>query len=94
MAALAMQANRLGKISDWQKADFFRKLSHEEMRTKEPDTVPVEEPTVMKDLIDLHLNQLAYSITDLANLTTLEENETRSLYLSDSGNHMGLHVVS
>ena len=94
MAALAMKANRLGKISDWQKTDFFRELSYEGMRTKEPDTVPVESPTVIKDLIELHMNQLGYSISDLANLLTLEENELRSLYLGDSENHMGLRVVS
>ena len=94
MAALAMKANRLGKISDWQKTDFFRELSYEGMRTKEPDTVPVESPTVIKDLIELHMNQLGYSISDLANLLTLEENELRSLCLGDSENHMGLRVVS
>lgn len=94
MAAITMQAHRLEKISDRQKADLFKKLSVANMRTKEPDTIPIEQPTVMSDLINLHLNELGCSVADLARLLALEEEEFRSLYLENSDNRMGLRVVS
>jgi Zn-dependent peptidase ImmA (M78 family)/transcriptional regulator with XRE-family HTH domain len=92
MAALVMKAHTLEKISDWQKTNLFRQLSQANMRTKEPDTVAAEKPTVMTDLINLHCNELGYSVQQLAALLHLEEDEFKSLYLSDTDNWMGLRV--
>jgi Zn-dependent peptidase ImmA (M78 family)/DNA-binding XRE family transcriptional regulator len=94
MAALVMKAHSLEKITDRQKTGFFMEMSKAGMRTKEPDTVPPETPTLMKDLIAMHLDALGYSVAQLASLLHLEEDEFNTLYLSDTDNWMGLRVLS
>ena len=93
MQALVMKAHDLQKISDWQKTKFFKQFGMEKMRTVEPDTVPIEMPTVLRDIIDVYLNQLGYSVPELAQLVALQEDEFRRIYLAENSEWSGLRVV-
>ncbi len=93
MQALVMKAHSLQKITDTQKTRFFKQFSAEKMRTVEPDTVPIEKPTVLRDIIDLYLNQMEYSVAELSRLVALEEDEFRRIYLTENSEWSGLRVV-
>jgi Zn-dependent peptidase ImmA (M78 family) len=93
MAALIMRAHSLDKITDSQKTSLFKQLAAANYRTKEPDTVPIEKPTVIMDIINTYLDQMDYTVGDLAHLVALEEDEFRYIYLGENSDHHGLRVI-
>ena len=93
MAALIMRAHSLEKITDSQKTSLFKQLSAANYRTKEPDTVPIEKPTLLTDIIDTYINKMDYSVGDLAHLLALEEDEFRYIYMGENSDRNGLRVV-
>ena len=50
-------------------------------RTKEPVSFPAEKSTLISDVIDAHINELGYSIADMATLLALTEEEFTEKYL-------------
>lgn len=57
-------------------------------RTAEPIAIPTEKPTLLKLLIQTHLNELRYPVNELADALAMEEWEFRSIYLDEP-----LHLV-
>jgi hypothetical protein len=47
-------------------------------RTHEPNPLPQEEPTLVKEIVDLHTGQLGFSMRELAELMMMTEDEVRS----------------
>lgn len=68
MQAIIRRARDLGKISERKYRRLFTDLSARGYRRVEPDPIEREEPTVVKNLVDVHRSHLAYSPADLRRL--------------------------
>ena len=68
MAALLMRAKTLGVLSESQSSYLWRQFSRFGYRTAEPQDVAVaaESPHVVADVLNVHLTQLGYSLSELA----------------------------
>jgi Zn-dependent peptidase ImmA (M78 family) len=84
MAAIVYRAKELGKISDTQFRYLFYQLGAGNMRKKEPTSldVPIEQPTIQRNLLDFFRKELGYSNTDLAKLFRLTVTEFDRYYAS------------
>ncbi len=82
MASLLMKARSLGLIAYNQERYLWQQFSSSNIRLREPPELdfPIETPTVLPDLIKAHLEQLGYSIADLASLLHIQSHELSSLY--------------
>jgi len=83
MSSLLMRAFALGKISERNYRYLWMKMGKAGYRTKEPAEleIPIEEPTLFRDILSSHLNELNYSTSDLSSLLDMKEHELRSKYL-------------
>jgi Zn-dependent peptidase ImmA (M78 family)/transcriptional regulator with XRE-family HTH domain len=66
MQALIRRAYTLGTISERQQRTFFMKLSSNGWRKNEPVEVPVETPSVLRSVVDVHLRDHGYTIAELS----------------------------
>lgn len=83
MAALVMRARDLNQMTDAQYRRFWTKMGKLGYRTKEPNPIPREEPSVVKDVIDFYRHYHKYSVNDLSRMTHLHAHEFGHLYLDD-----------
>ena len=83
MQALITRAYHLGNISESQRRSMFTRLSKAGFRTREPETLdpPVEKPTKMKQLAQMHLDELGYSRSELCEFLAISEDEFSKYYL-------------
>lgn len=86
IAALIRRAYDLQKITDRQ----YRSL-HEEMgklgyRTNEPLPIPIEKPSLLREMIDTHIQELGYTVKDLAAMASLKEEEFCAEYMPKTHN--------
>lgn len=82
MGALLYRAKTVGAISDSQSAYLWRQMSKLGYRVREPEELRLapEEPTVLPEVVNLHLNQLGYSVEELAVALSLHAEELVELY--------------
>lgn len=80
MAALAKRAYDLDRITPRQYRALFEQMSKLGYRTKEPEPVPVEEPTLAKEILDVYHDEQHYSVSELSRLVVLHEHEFRAVY--------------
>jgi Zn-dependent peptidase ImmA (M78 family) len=80
MQAIIMRAKNLETITPWQSRALFERISRLGYRTNEPIDLPIEEPTILRDLIDIHITEFGYSIDDLAKLMFIAPDELGDLY--------------
>lgn len=73
MAALAFNAHALGCISDNRYRQLFSRLSAMGYRRNEPIEIAMEQPTLIRQLLELHRDSLGYTESDLRNLLMTEE---------------------
>ena len=83
MAALIKRAFDLGKISEGYYRKLFTQLSKLGYRTNEPVLIPDEEPTTMREVVEVHLKGHRYSVPELCKLVATNEHNFRSLYLPE-----------
>jgi Zn-dependent peptidase ImmA (M78 family)/DNA-binding XRE family transcriptional regulator len=88
MQALIHRAYSLGEITESQYRRLFTQLSKMGYRLKEPYAIPAEEPSLLKDLIDVHLHQHNYTIPEMSRLLYLCQDEFLSEYLPDQQPHI------
>lgn len=83
MSALLMRANDLGRVTPRQYSYLWMQMGHAGYRTQEPAelTIPIEEPTLIREMLNLHLNELGYTAAELAKLLGLQEQELSQIYL-------------
>lgn len=83
MSALAVRANRLATISDNQYRYLMIKMAERGYKTREPAEIdiPVEETTLLKELIDFFLNELAYSIDDICKMLCIQIDDFERIYM-------------
>lgn len=87
MSALVKRAGDLEVLTPGQVRYLFIQMSKMGWRTREPESieVPRETTSLLQELIDLHLNDLAYTIDELAAMLHLCVGELREWYLGSRG---------
>ncbi len=83
MQAIAYKANESGLIDNY--TSLIKTMSSLGMRKREPSELdpPIEKPTLLYALINMHLNQLDYTLLEVSKLFGLTLKETRDIYLED-----------
>jgi Zn-dependent peptidase ImmA (M78 family)/plasmid maintenance system antidote protein VapI len=79
MQALLVRAKQLETVSERQYRYLWMNMGKHGYRMAEPSeiAVPVEEPSLPRQLVDTHLRALGYSHGDLEHITALREREIR-----------------
>lgn len=85
MAALLKRASDLELITPRQKNYLWTQMGKQGFRLKEPVEIPIEEPTVLEDIVNVHRQDLGYSISELSKLVESYEKEFRTKFLNNSG---------
>ena len=80
MGALAMRADRLGLISQYQSKMFWIEMSKLGYRKREPRELEPEEPKRLRRMVEFHERKLGYSKRDMARMLALREDEFLSMY--------------
>lgn len=80
MAAIIKRAADLGCITDFQYRRLFTRLGATGYRMHEPVELAAEEPSIIRQLIEIHQRDFGYSVAELARLLDLNEGEFRLRY--------------
>lgn len=85
MAMLLRSAKRAGKITPARYTTLFKELSARGWRSREPPETDIspEEPTILKDVLEAHIQQLGYTVEELGQVLTLYPRELRETYLME-----------
>jgi len=77
MQALLMRAKNTDIISRNQSEYLWKQISIAKIRLQEPPELdfPHEEPSTLKSVLNLHFNELGYSISEMAKAIYLDESE-------------------
>jgi Zn-dependent peptidase ImmA (M78 family)/DNA-binding XRE family transcriptional regulator len=93
IASLIRRAKDLKKINADQYVNLFKQLSYYGYRKNEPVKIPLEQPTVLKDTIQVYLSDYGYDIAALAKFLNLYENEAQKEFVPTIGGIPFLRVV-
>ena len=82
MAALLMQCQSSGGVSEAQAQYLWRQMSAMGYRRAEPESIaiPRERPRVLAEILDMHMQQLGFSVDDLAQALHVYPQELLLLY--------------
>jgi Zn-dependent peptidase ImmA (M78 family) len=82
MQALLMRAKSVGCLTSNQERYLWQQISKRGWRLREPADLdfPREEPSVLSLILRTHMNDLGYTVGELANITNLYPEEFMSLY--------------
>lgn len=82
MQALLYRAKTIGVITANQSQYLWRQISYLGYRRREPSELdfPVEEPSVLPEIIRVHLEDLDYGIKDLCSILHVFEDDLRNMY--------------
>jgi len=82
MAALLRRARDLGKISEGTWKYLVIQMSKAGYKNQEPLELmpPVESPCLVDDIVDVHQNDLNYSMSDISTTIGLNDSEFQSIY--------------
>lgn len=83
MQAILMKAGQIGAITDNQKQYLWKIISAKGYRISEPidNTIQDEEPTILKEIINMHRNELNYKEEELVDLIFLRESDYKKFGL-------------
>ncbi len=86
MGALVRRAFELGTITESQRRYLIINLRRSTHSYREPpDTdIPIEQPRLLDELIDTHLKELGYTVTEVSDMVAELEPNFRSLFLPQS----------
>lgn len=90
MAMLVMRGSQIGAITERQKRSFFQMVNARGMRSREPGRIPLENPTVVTNVVEAYLHGMGYTPAELSRVALLNEGEFRRRYMPPAG----LRVVS
>lgn len=90
MQSLLVRATTLGKITDRKARYLWMQMGKLGYRTEEPVPIPAEQPKLIRELVQFHLDQLRYTEDQLSELLAFDPSECRSQYFSATP---GLRVV-
>ncbi|WP_129610400.1 MULTISPECIES: hypothetical protein [Rhodoplanes] len=87
-------------INDRQVEYIWKQFNIHKIKLREPpeSDIPPEQPTTVNDLLNLHLEEMGYSISDLASMMRIHESEAIRLYsinlpTDDKGDSGHLRIV-
>lgn len=82
MQALIMRASSLKTISENQTRYLWLQMSKFGFRTREPVSldIKIEQPSLLRELIQFHLTELKYSIQEICLILNMNPMEFRSMY--------------
>lgn len=85
MAAILMRAKTLKLITENRYRYLWSQMSNAGYRTREPAELDVdgEQPSLLQEIIETHINELGYSTSDLGRILALNDRELWSHYLQD-----------
>lgn len=83
ISALILRARDLKIITKEQCTNFYKQLSYYGYRKHEPVQIPLEQPSVLKDTINVYLSDYGYEVGDLAKMVNLHESEFQKQYTPD-----------
>lgn len=87
MAAIIVKAYKhLNIISNNQYQYLFKQMSSLGYRKNEPVFIQRETPTLLKNIILVHLNELKYTSTELASILNITEEEFNDVYVYSERN--------
>lgn len=91
MAALLQRASHLGKITERYSRYLWTQMGKAGYRITEPPelALPMEEPSLLDDIVKVHRDELNYTSLDLSQTVGLSDPEFQSLYLKKT-NHLRL----
>lgn len=81
MAALLMRAKQLMQITERQYRYLWMKMSQLGYKTYEPIQIDQEQPSLLRELIHLYIEELEYSFEDLQSLLLLNAGDLKKYYL-------------
>lgn len=85
MAAILKRAKDLEAITDRSYRTLQMNMSAKGMRTQEPIPIPKENPTLLKEILQLYYTELGYSESDLSKSLLLNFNEFQEYYVTGNG---------
>lgn len=88
--ALIRRARDLHVITERRYTSLFQMLSKAGYRMDEPFPLPVEEPTLLRKLLDFFYNDLEYTPQDVAKILRIHERTLRERYMQTNA---GLRLV-
>lgn len=91
MQAIIMRAFHLGKITERQRYYLFAQITQRGFRLKEPIEIPLEEPSIIKELIEYHLSDLGYTREEMGEAIGLVPSEFAAQYLKERS---GIRLVT
>jgi hypothetical protein len=82
MQFILYQAKDVGTINEYQSQYLWKQISRHGWRTREPPETDFtyEQPVVFPHIVNLHVNDLGYDLSDFESLFHMEANELRKLY--------------
>ena len=87
MQAILVKAyKQLSLLTQNQYHYLWKQMSYLGYRKKEPVFIPLESAHLVREIIDLHLNDLEYSKSELSTLLNITEKEFDTLYLHKGSN--------
>jgi Zn-dependent peptidase ImmA (M78 family)/transcriptional regulator with XRE-family HTH domain len=84
MSALLKRAIDLQAISPRHGRTLYMQLSKAGYRSQEPIILDPEQPTLLKELLKVYVDDMGYSGNELAKMINLHEEEFRSIYVDKS----------
>lgn len=90
MKALAYRARTVGIISPSQAARLFQQMSQMGWSKGEPLPITGEEPTVIRDVVSIHLTQHRYDVAQLSDLARCTPSDFQERYLPQDGPRLRL----
>ena len=81
MQALIMRAAQLRRISESQEDRLWRLLSAKGYRRQEPVDVGIDKVEILDEMVRVHLEDLGFSLRELAKVLWLREEEFRRVFL-------------
>jgi Zn-dependent peptidase ImmA (M78 family) len=85
MAALVFAAKRADAISESQAQYLWKRFNVHKIKVREPPELdfPPEMPHTLNDLVSLHINDMGYSLADLAKMLVMNDQEVAKTYSID-----------
>jgi Zn-dependent peptidase ImmA (M78 family)/transcriptional regulator with XRE-family HTH domain len=91
MQACLIRMQTVGLMAPGQAGYLWRRISALGYRTREPAEldIAVEQPSVLPKIVDLHLNKLGYTLSDLSRALHMFDDEFAGLYRSNDASRRG-----
>ncbi|MBC8987553.1 XRE family transcriptional regulator [Pedobacter sp. N36a] len=83
MQSILVRARHLGLLNDNQWKYLWMQMGAEGYRTKEPVIFSPEQPTILKQIIDSYIEEMDYTIDEVASLVDSSTEEFKSIYLQE-----------